>query len=139
MNALRSASVGVLLLVFVTGTQGLLVVQGAFWMNRAFIAEHLCENRDRPEMNCEGMCFLQKQMASHDGHGSHGEMQHGDAPADRQPDRGLPTLAGIAGLVATVADVPAPPSRAASELWPGGARACPAGTEADVFRPPRSV
>lgn len=34
-----------------------------YWLaNRPYIAAELCENRDRPEMHCEGKCFLKKKL-----------------------------------------------------------------------------
>lgn len=33
-----------------------------FKINQAYIAYNLCENRDKPEMNCAGSCQLSKQM-----------------------------------------------------------------------------
>lgn len=35
----------------------------AYWVaNRAYIAENLCENRDKPQMKCNGKCYLKKKM-----------------------------------------------------------------------------
>jgi len=31
-------------------------------MNKAFITDHLCENRLNPAMHCAGKCFLNKQL-----------------------------------------------------------------------------
>lgn len=33
-----------------------------FQMNKQYIAENLCENRDKPEMQCEGHCQLRKNL-----------------------------------------------------------------------------
>ncbi|MDX2281577.1 MAG: hypothetical protein NW218_18460 [Saprospiraceae bacterium] len=33
-----------------------------FMANRAYIVEHYCENRDKPQMHCEGKCYLNKQL-----------------------------------------------------------------------------
>ncbi len=33
-----------------------------FNMNESYIAKELCENTDKPEMNCHGKCFLKKNM-----------------------------------------------------------------------------
>jgi len=33
-----------------------------YWMNRSYIISELCENRDRPEMDCNGRCHLKKQI-----------------------------------------------------------------------------
>jgi hypothetical protein len=36
----------------------------SFQVNREYIADYLCENKDRPEMACGGKCHLMKQMAA---------------------------------------------------------------------------
>lgn len=33
-----------------------------YWINRNYIISELCENRDRPEMDCNGRCHLKKQI-----------------------------------------------------------------------------
>jgi hypothetical protein len=35
----------------------------AFRYNQAWILENKCENQSRPEMKCNGACFLKKQLA----------------------------------------------------------------------------
>ncbi|MCS6967059.1 MAG: hypothetical protein RMJ44_02635 [Cytophagales bacterium] len=35
----------------------------SFQLNRQYIAQYLCEYKDRPEMRCGGKCYLAKQMA----------------------------------------------------------------------------
>lgn len=32
-------------------------------LNKSFIAKQLCENRARPELKCEGQCYLAKRLA----------------------------------------------------------------------------
>ena len=34
----------------------------SFALNQKFIAEKLCENKDRPWMHCNGRCYLMKKM-----------------------------------------------------------------------------
>lgn len=33
-----------------------------FHANRAYIARVLCENRDKPELHCDGQCYLAKKL-----------------------------------------------------------------------------
>ncbi len=33
-----------------------------YWLNRSYIVNALCENRETPQMNCKGKCFLVKQL-----------------------------------------------------------------------------
>jgi hypothetical protein len=41
------------------------LVLGYQW-NKNYIATHLCENRDKPEMKCAGKCYLCKRMKKED-------------------------------------------------------------------------
>ncbi|MEM8601712.1 MAG: hypothetical protein AAGF99_17485, partial [Bacteroidota bacterium] len=52
----------VLLLCLVASTQSLLVVQGVFVLRQDVIAERFCENRERPEVDCDGVCYLTQQL-----------------------------------------------------------------------------
>lgn len=39
----------------------------SFELNRDFIAKNLCQNRNRPQLNCNGKCYLAKKLkAQHD-------------------------------------------------------------------------
>ncbi len=43
------------------------VIVMSFELNRDFIAKTLCENRNRPQLNCDGKCYLAKKLkAQHD-------------------------------------------------------------------------
>ncbi len=39
------------------------MIVAAFYANRDYIAANLCENRDKPKMQCKGKCSLNKQLA----------------------------------------------------------------------------
>lgn len=39
------------------------MIVAAFYANRDYIATNLCENRDKPKMQCNGKCSLNKQLA----------------------------------------------------------------------------
>lgn len=36
---------------------------GEYIVNFDYIVNVLCENKDRPDMNCDGKCYLSKQLA----------------------------------------------------------------------------
>ena len=38
------------------------VTQASYSINKKYIAEKLCVNREKPKMHCEGKCFLAKQL-----------------------------------------------------------------------------
>jgi hypothetical protein len=33
-----------------------------FMANRTYIVEHFCENKDKPQLHCEGKCYLHKEL-----------------------------------------------------------------------------
>lgn len=39
-----------------------LTLIAGFELNRSYIAQHLCVNRDKPSMHCNGKCFLEKEL-----------------------------------------------------------------------------
>lgn len=57
-----------LVLVLATGMQGTLLVEAIFVLRHDHLATHHCENRHRPEMECNGKCFLAKRVAEVHGH-----------------------------------------------------------------------
>ncbi|SHK88176.1 hypothetical protein SAMN05444266_101466 [Chitinophaga jiangningensis] len=55
----------VIILVFAgllleNASKGLIVLQ--YWANQQYIAQNLCENRDKPQMHCNGRCHLKKEL-----------------------------------------------------------------------------
>ncbi|OFZ22894.1 MAG: hypothetical protein A3D92_03165 [Bacteroidetes bacterium RIFCSPHIGHO2_02_FULL_44_7] len=42
---------------------GKLFIYLDFIINQDYIAENLCENQDKPELKCNGKCFLAKELA----------------------------------------------------------------------------
>lgn len=38
------------------------VVTAAFYINQSYIAQNLCENRDKPQLQCNGHCQLSKKL-----------------------------------------------------------------------------
>lgn len=38
------------------------LIIGSFYARKAYIIEFLCENRQKPELHCDGKCYLKKQM-----------------------------------------------------------------------------
>lgn len=45
---------------------GQLVILINFKINQAYIASVLCENKDKPEMKCNGKCHLNKQLKANE-------------------------------------------------------------------------
>lgn len=53
-----------LLLAMIGANYSRLFVYAGFERNKSFIIKELCENRNTPEMKCEGKCFLKKGLAA---------------------------------------------------------------------------
>jgi len=52
----------ILLLCFATQVFSQSVIIAGFYINRAYIAKNLCENRYRPMLHCNGQCILAKKL-----------------------------------------------------------------------------
>ena len=56
-----------LLLVYLSVSFNFFLPVVAYNVNLKFIAAELCENKDKPEMMCNGKCYLGKQMEKQTG------------------------------------------------------------------------
>ncbi len=65
--AIMRAALAILLLTLLSH-QSLLKLGIVAWYewNRDYVAQTLCENRDRPQLKCCGKCYLRKQLAKAD-------------------------------------------------------------------------
>ncbi|PJJ74495.1 hypothetical protein BXY57_0053 [Thermoflavifilum aggregans] len=54
------AAILVLAILLQTFSKGVIILD--YRINIRYIATHLCVNRDRPELHCNGKCFLKKQL-----------------------------------------------------------------------------
>ncbi len=128
MAPVRALARVVLVLALAASTQGLLFAKASFEVNREWIAETLCVNRDRPELECDGHCVLMERMEAHHDH-------------DDGPDPGVvlevalsitPLLAERPGLADPVGQAPRP-------YGAGPLVGAASGAGEGVFRPPRGV
>lgn len=56
-------SVALLLICFmITANFTRLFIYAGYEVNQKYIAEKLCENRDKPWLNCNGRCYLMKKI-----------------------------------------------------------------------------
>lgn len=58
----RAASVILLFIAFLGQNFSAYFIALDYRLNKAYIAGNLCENRDKPEMKCEGRCYLCKKL-----------------------------------------------------------------------------
>lgn len=43
-----------------------LAIEAGYAINKSYVAQNLCENKDKPSMRCCGKCFLKKQLKKQD-------------------------------------------------------------------------
>lgn len=114
----------VIVLALIVSTQGFLVIQGMFLLRQDYIAEVLCVNKDRPELNCDGTCFLHDRMEHHHEHAP-------EAPPPLEIAFSVQAMIPEAGLLL---EIPSPlPSWTAPPLVDTGVL-----LPDDRFRPPRA-
>ncbi|MDR3712264.1 MAG: hypothetical protein P4L51_05570 [Puia sp.] len=63
---LRKCTVFVLLLTFTVMTFSRTVIFVDFYAHQEYIVKNLCENRNKPGLNCCGKCQLRKRLARQD-------------------------------------------------------------------------
>ncbi len=125
MASLRSFLRLALVLCLVLSTQGLLLVQGTFLLRKDFVIENLCVNRGMPELECEGTCFLTKQLREHH---------------ERQEERNavsMEVMLAIGWFLGDGTALPDPPERS-STYSTGPSLSSEAPFTSDVFHPPRA-
>ncbi|MDM8172826.1 hypothetical protein QT327_00440 [Olivibacter sp. 47] len=59
---MRKVLVYVMSILMLLQTGSALLIMTAFYANRDYIAQNLCENRTRPELHCNGQCVLMKKL-----------------------------------------------------------------------------
>jgi len=59
---LKQCSAFILLLAFMASSFSKAVIIADFYANQDYIAKNLCENKDKPMMNCCGKCMLRKRL-----------------------------------------------------------------------------
>ena len=111
-------------LVLVASTQSVLVVRAAFELDREAIAERLCVNRDRPELDCNGSCVLSRILA---------EQQERE---DSRREAALELALSITPLVSERVAVPATPVAEAAPPAEGAVLAFAEGVGTAVEHPP---
>lgn len=59
---MRSITLHILLFAVLLPTVSQWGTIAYFHANRNYIARVLCQNRDKPQLNCNGQCYLAKQL-----------------------------------------------------------------------------
>jgi hypothetical protein len=62
MRLFKNITIALMLLTMLAQTFSTLVVIGHYEMNRRYYAEVLCQNKNRPELACEGKCVLMQKL-----------------------------------------------------------------------------
>ncbi|HCN83038.1 MAG TPA: hypothetical protein DIT07_05370 [Sphingobacteriaceae bacterium] len=59
---IRRFTVFLLIITVLTANFSNSLIYAGFDLNQKYIASQLCENRDKPEMHCNGKCYLAKKV-----------------------------------------------------------------------------
>ncbi len=65
MNSISKRKQGLAVFLLILSSIRMLVVPVVyldFELNKTYIIQNLCENRFKPELNCNGQCYLAKQL-----------------------------------------------------------------------------
>ena len=61
-HELRRLGTYLFFITLIVHTFSQVVIVGQFFINQDFIAAELCENKDAPELECNGKCYLKKEL-----------------------------------------------------------------------------
>lgn len=111
----------------VLSTQSLLLIQGAFSLRQDEIAERLCVNRERPEMECDGHCVLRERFGDHHEH------------EDTTGKEALALALSVVPFVEAGSPLPQPRAGGLVTVAGRGQDVGAVGHPAGVFRPPRAA
>jgi hypothetical protein len=75
MQLLKKITLLLMLVAVVLQSFSTLLAVVSFELNRSYIAESLCVNRNRPELNCNGQCVLMKNLKAKIRHADEQEKQ----------------------------------------------------------------
>lgn len=73
-----------IILFFSLGFQSMVKLGIVAWyqVNKTYVATVLCENKDKPQLNCCGKCYVNKQMKKADGNSSDKQLPGKTAKAE---------------------------------------------------------
>jgi hypothetical protein len=74
--------VGYILLIFLVLLQCSMktVIVAHYWLNKKQISVSLCENKSKPELKCEGKCYLKKTLKAEQSHQAESESDINPSP-----------------------------------------------------------
>lgn len=114
----------VLLCALLVDNASRLLVTAAFNLNRSYIAEYLCENKNNPTLHCDGKCFLAKKLK---------EADEKEKKTEKEHRKGLEQPAFFAEKTPVVF-----PSLVADRHWLTDVRSALPSHPFDIFHPPRA-
>lgn len=62
MKGLSAITAYLMAITVVLQSLSLLYVECEYNLNKAYVSNVLCVNRDKPQMHCDGKCFLKKEL-----------------------------------------------------------------------------
>ncbi len=63
VSEMKAAVVPILILLLLTQTFSKMLIMVEYNLNRDYIAQNLCENKNKPMLHCNGKCQLSKKLA----------------------------------------------------------------------------
>lgn len=85
-----------LMLIWCTQMFSRYVVMAEFYINQSFIAANLCENRDKPQLNCNGKCQLSKRLKAE----QRKDAENPERKAENKSEIFYPSSEAVGGLTA---------------------------------------
>jgi hypothetical protein len=67
---MKIIAVPILIILVMVQTFSKWIMIEEYNLNRSYIAKHLCQNRYRPQLHCNGKCVLMKKMAAEENQSS---------------------------------------------------------------------
>lgn len=84
---MRSPLAALLLACYLSSLLAPVAPLAGYWLNREYIAQELCVNRDKPALCCQGACYLTRQITetSRQQQEQHGEHSAPSIELDKLP------------------------------------------------------
>ncbi|PSL45626.1 hypothetical protein CLV51_104332 [Chitinophaga niastensis] len=113
------------MLIWLCQLSGRYFVMLDFYLNQQYIAANLCENRNKPEMHCNGKCHLKKQLNEE------------DKKNQENPERRADNKSEIFYPLTNEAHIASPPMTADNKSYHyPNVIGIPVDQPSDLFRPP---
>jgi hypothetical protein len=129
MTPLSKMAAAPLLLVYLLALCKPFCPSVEYILNKAYIAQTLCENKEKPELQCEGKCHLAKEITKANDAGE----------KESKPVSPRINFDNDFSYLKPAADLENHPSNLSSQFKPAPAVPFTSAVIADIFHPPRHL